>query len=214
MVTAIRPSRFWVWFPAIVCVGVRILLWFLLSVQEQSTGDWLRWTSGLSRGYSSLLPSDCWDRLQHHLSSWSGINRITENELPDKCIEEINRELFANRKWKRHLLPQYVSVWWLCPWCHLRVYWSLNKRKRKSNKGLNLQGSFIAHQMISWTADHRSLSPSKGTLTRHVESARGKCWQGRRMWTVWGTKATWAFERGCYNCAYICCISALRGRVG
>lgn len=34
------------------------------------------------------------------------------------------------------------------------------------------RGSFIAHRMISWTADHRSLSAAEAALTRHVESAR------------------------------------------
>lgn len=65
----------------------------LQSTNIRWTGDWLQWAGGPSRGYSSLLPSDHWDRLQYHLSLWSGINRMTETEWPDTCMEEIHGQL-------------------------------------------------------------------------------------------------------------------------
>lgn len=38
--------------------------------------------------------------------------------------------------------------------------------------------------------------------------SQGKRW--RRQWTAWGTNVTWAFQRGCYSWASVCCVPALQ----
>lgn len=86
----IGAGRFWVWFPAVMCGHILLTSewvfsfgFFLRSMNIRWTGDWC--TGGLSR----LLPSDHWDRLQHHLSPWSRISRITEDKWPDTFMLKV-----------------------------------------------------------------------------------------------------------------------------
>lgn len=204
----IGAGRFWVCFPAVMCGHVLLTSewvfsfgFFLRSMNIRWTGDWC--TGGLSR----LLPSDHWDRLQHHLSPWSRISRITEDKWPDTCMLKVKGQFLGS--WS-----VMEAEWCICflsmadkikitslvsPSIGLFLPTKAEEKKQYTIEYTVVQsshrGSLFAHQMISWTADHRSLPPAKAhDWTCWI--SWGEKWQGQRTQTVWNTKRTRAFQSG------------------
>lgn len=146
----------------------------LQSMNIMWTGDWLQWAGGPSRGYFSLLPTDHWDRFQHHLSLWSGINRITEMEWPDTSMEEIHGQLSGSLSVMETAKGIcFLSMAQYDDYAPGIIYGSIGHWTTEANKKQERNfGSIVGALLlcINWTVDHRS--PAEAALTQHFESAR------------------------------------------
>lgn len=191
--------------------GFSPLVFFLRSMNITWTGDWC--TGGLSR----LLPSDHWDRLQHHLSPSSRISRITEDKWPDTCMLKVKGRflgswLVMEAEWCICFLSmadKIKATSLVSP--SISLFLPNKSRGKKNNTQLNVRWSNQATEAlylrVKWSAGQpiTALCHRPKHMTGHVESAGEKSDKDREHRQCETPKGHGHSRAGCYGWACVSC---------